>query len=72
MINMTNIENPFLYRNIRDINVQIARGYNNADRRGQKNCKKGTTTNKDQVVLSYHSQLDFSHFLEVTPSSLLP
>ena len=61
MINMANIENAFLYRNW-DINVQIVRGYNNANRRGQKNCKKGTTTNKDQVAFSYHSQLDFSDF----------
>jgi hypothetical protein len=60
---MINIENAFLYRNIRDVNVQTARGYNNADSRGQKKCKKGTTTKKDQVGFSYHSQLDFSDFL---------
>jgi hypothetical protein len=36
MINMVDIENAFLYRNW-DNNGQIARGYNSADGRGQKN-----------------------------------
>ena len=70
MINMLNIENSFLYRN-RD-NVQIARGYNTADGRGQKNWKKGTTTKKDQVGFKFHSLITFSDFKEVMPSSLLP